>query len=101
MKNSQFGTCWISNYETRESQKIPKNELEIYLNAGWVKKRIISFDALDAKEKQKQQLKEERQAIQEAKRENEFVILNPLFVRLQNGESIRDVAEDYEFSFPI
>jgi hypothetical protein len=43
-KNSQYGTCWISNLETSECKKINKNLLELHLEAGWIKKRIIKWD---------------------------------------------------------
>ena len=43
-KNSQYGTCWISHIENRLCQRIKINELETYIHAGWVKKRIIDFD---------------------------------------------------------
>jgi hypothetical protein len=36
-KNSQYGTCWITKDGT--NKKIKKEELEIYLNEGWVKGR--------------------------------------------------------------
>lgn len=42
--NSQFGTCWISNLDTKESKKIPKELLGIYLDSGWIKARIINWD---------------------------------------------------------
>jgi hypothetical protein len=35
--NSQFGTCWITKDGT--NKKIKKEDLEIYLNEGWVKGR--------------------------------------------------------------
>ena len=42
--NSQFGTCWVSNLETKESKKIDKTLLDNYLNNGWIKKRIINWN---------------------------------------------------------
>ena len=36
--NSQFGTCWITN--NIENKKIKKEELNNWLNIGWVKGRI-------------------------------------------------------------
>lgn len=38
-KNSQFGTCWI--YKDGENMKIKKEELEIYIQQGWIKGRKI------------------------------------------------------------
>lgn len=36
-KNSQFGTCWITN--SIDNKKIKKEELEKYLSQGWIKGR--------------------------------------------------------------
>jgi hypothetical protein len=36
--NSQYGTCWITKDGT--NKKIKKEEIETYLNEGWVKGRI-------------------------------------------------------------
>ncbi len=41
--NSQYGTCWISNLETKECIKIKTEILSTYLEAGWIKKRIINW----------------------------------------------------------
>ena len=38
-QNSQFGTCWICNEEG--NKKIQKKDLDIYLNLGYVKGRIM------------------------------------------------------------
>ena len=38
-KNSQYGTCWIT--KNNENKKIKKENLETYLNDGWVKGRFI------------------------------------------------------------
>lgn len=35
--NSQFGTCWIT--KNGENKKIKKEDLETYLNDGWIKGR--------------------------------------------------------------
>lgn len=39
-KNSQFGTCWITN--GTENKKIRKEELALYINQGYYKGRIMS-----------------------------------------------------------
>lgn len=39
--NSQFGTCWIFNDETKQSIKIKKDELQSYLDQGWSKGRKV------------------------------------------------------------
>jgi hypothetical protein len=36
-KNSQFGTCWINNIELRVNKKIKKEELDNWINDGWIK----------------------------------------------------------------
>ena len=38
-KNSQYGTCWI--YKDGENKKIKKDELELYIQDGWTKGRIM------------------------------------------------------------
>jgi len=38
-QNSQYGTCWICNEEG--NKKIQKKDLDIYLNLGYVKGRIM------------------------------------------------------------
>lgn len=43
-KNSQYGTCWIHN--NQENKKIKKDELQQWINIGWIKGRKI-FDNKD------------------------------------------------------
>ena len=38
-KNSQFGTCWITNGQ--ENKKINKNDLDIWLEQGYRKDRLM------------------------------------------------------------
>lgn len=38
-KNSQFGTCWITN--GKDVKKIKKENLDYYLNIGYIKGRVI------------------------------------------------------------
>lgn len=40
-KNSQYGTCWITNGEI--NKKIKKKELVKYISNGWRKGRKIKF----------------------------------------------------------
>ena len=40
-KNSQFGTCWIRNEELKENKKITKEDLQIWLDKGWIKGRKV------------------------------------------------------------
>jgi hypothetical protein len=41
-KNSQFGTYWIHNDE--ENKKIKKEELNLFLEQGWIKGRNMKFN---------------------------------------------------------
>ena len=43
VKNSQFGTCWISNTLIKKTIKIKKEFLYDYISEGWIKKRIIKW----------------------------------------------------------
>ena len=38
-KNSQFGKCWIYNLELQENKSIKKDELNNWLEKGWIKGR--------------------------------------------------------------
>lgn len=42
VQNSQYGTCWIYNINEDKSIKIKKEELDNYLNNGWIKGRILN-----------------------------------------------------------
>jgi len=42
--NSQYDTCWVSHITNKKCKKIKKGELVIYLQEGWIKKRIMDFD---------------------------------------------------------
>ena len=39
-KNSQFGTCWIT--KDGQNKKIKKEDLQSYINSGWIKGRKIN-----------------------------------------------------------
>jgi hypothetical protein len=39
--NSQYGTCWVT--KDGLNKKIKKEDLDSYINDGWVKGRIIKF----------------------------------------------------------
>ncbi len=43
--NSQYGKCWVSNLKLKECKSINKQELQQYIDNGWIKKRIINWDA--------------------------------------------------------
>lgn len=38
-KNSQFGKCWICNLDLQENKSIKKEELNTWLEKGWIKGR--------------------------------------------------------------
>ena len=38
-RNSQFGTCWIYNLELKENKKIKLEELDNWIEKGWIKGR--------------------------------------------------------------
>lgn len=40
--NSQYGTCWIFNLELKENKRIKREELQEWLQKGWVKGRKMS-----------------------------------------------------------
>lgn len=42
-RNSQYGTCWVSNTLIKKSIKINKEFLYDYIVEGWIKKRIIKW----------------------------------------------------------
>lgn len=41
--NSQFGKVWIYNLDLKISKSIKKEELDLYLNQGWLKGRKLKF----------------------------------------------------------
>ena len=43
--NSQYGKCWVSNLSIKDCKIINNDELQNYLNNGWIKKRIMNWDA--------------------------------------------------------
>lgn len=43
-ENSQYGTCWIYNLEIKESRRISKEELHLWIEQGWIKGRKIKFN---------------------------------------------------------
>lgn len=44
-RNGQFGKCWIYHLEDRISKSIKKEQLDSYLEQGWLKGRKMSFTA--------------------------------------------------------
>lgn len=41
--NSQYGTCWIHNFELKENKKVKKENLPYWLDKGWIKGRKMKF----------------------------------------------------------
>jgi hypothetical protein len=42
-KNSNYGNIWIYNLSLKESKRIPSEELQNYLDTGWIKGRKMSW----------------------------------------------------------
>ena len=42
--NSNYGHVWVFNDKLKISKSIPKDELQDYLNEGWIKGRKMKFD---------------------------------------------------------
>jgi hypothetical protein len=42
--NSQYGTCWIYNTILKENKKIKKEDIQSYLDNGWIKGMKRSFN---------------------------------------------------------
>lgn len=47
--NSQYGTVWISHIETRDCRKVKTEDLQTYIEQGYIQKRIVSWAAYDSK----------------------------------------------------
>jgi len=47
--NSQYGTVWVSNIENRECRKIQTDDLQKYLQEGYIQRRIVSWATYDRK----------------------------------------------------
>ena len=43
--NSGYGTCWICNYKLNKTIKINKNELQDYLDRGWIKRIYTTINS--------------------------------------------------------
>lgn len=41
--NSQYGTCWIFNQDLKENKKIKKEDLNDFIENGWLKGRRMKF----------------------------------------------------------
>lgn len=44
--NSQFGKIWIFNEQTKQNNKIPKNDLDTWISNGWKIGRKMKYTAL-------------------------------------------------------
>jgi len=42
-KNSQYGKCWVYNLELKENKTIKKEEINEWLEKGWIKGRKQKF----------------------------------------------------------
>ena len=43
-KNSSFGSSWIHNKSLKQSKKVDKNFVELYINKGWEKGRVVNWN---------------------------------------------------------
>ncbi len=48
-KNSQFGTFWIYNMKLNKSKKVPKKDIDKWLQNGWLKGRKLQFPEKEIK----------------------------------------------------
>ena len=53
-KNSQYNTTWVSHIELENCEKININELDIWVQKGYINKRITDFNKFKEKIKNKQ-----------------------------------------------
>ena len=42
-KNSRYGTCWIYNLAEKINRSIPKEDLQFWIEQGWIKGRKMEF----------------------------------------------------------
>ena len=42
-KNSQYGTCWVYNLDLKENKSIPKDDLDLWIEKGYLKGRKMKF----------------------------------------------------------
>jgi hypothetical protein len=42
-QNSQYGSCWIHNLDLKESKKIKKEDINQWLEKGWLNGRKLKF----------------------------------------------------------
>lgn len=40
-RNSQYGTCWVHNTDTQQNLRIKKEELDLYIQQGYIKGRLV------------------------------------------------------------
>ena len=88
--NSQYGTCWVSHITLRLTKNIKNNELQLYLEDGWVKKRIMDFNRY----KKSQGQKEARIRTQETTKKNKVSEMIELYNLFSSGNysSLREFA---------
>jgi len=90
--NNQYGTRWIHNKKLQKSKRIKRDAV---LPDGWEEGRIINF----VKKPTKRDLKRQRNKILNEQKEKEHIeLLKPLYKRYKDGESLRNIAKDYEYS---
>lgn len=112
--NSQYGTCWVSNFNTFECKKIKLSEIELYQAAGWVRKRVINWDKIKSRVNcvicgtlHNSSLKtcsvkcgfERLKRIKSETNEDVPPELYVLYERYKSGETLQEVSKDFEYSY--
>jgi len=62
-KNSQYGTRWISNFELKKCKKVKQEQVDCYLDNGWVVGSVFDFDLKSEREHKKELVDEFREFV--------------------------------------
>lgn len=63
--NPMHNKIWVSNINLRQSIIIDKNELQLYIDNGWIKKRVLDFDSYIMKKEIKNKTKIKNKVIKQ------------------------------------
>lgn len=94
-KNSQYGTCWISNFKSRECKKVDLKEVDQYMQEGWHRRRVLNFSIYTEEGKRRPTVKQLRE-----KKRREGYVYRGKEVNTNRRNGIRDsfgvnVEEDF------